>query len=67
MTIDNLDEEVVNLFIEANNACVSKEPAEDPDEEDKIIYGPLGDTCADSDGYVSLPIERLQKLRNEIR
>lgn len=67
LTIDNLDEEVVNLFIEANNACVSKEPAEDPDEEDKIIYGPLGDTCADSDGYVSLPIERLQKLRNEIR
>lgn len=67
LTIDNLDEEVANYFIEANNACVRKEPSEDPDEEDTIIYGPLGDLCADENGYVSLPIEKLQKLRNEIR
>ena len=67
LTIDNLDEEVANYFIEANNACVSKIPSEDPDEEDSIIYGPLGDICADEDGHVSLPIEKLQKLRNEIR
>lgn len=67
LTIDNLDEEVANYFIEANNACVRKEPAEDPDEEDTIIYGPLGDLCADEEGKVSLPIAKLQKLRNEIR
>ena len=67
LTVDNLDEEVANYFIEANNACVSKMPSEDPDEEDTIIYGPLGDLCADEDGHVSLPIEKLQKLRNEIR
>lgn len=67
LTIDNLDEEVANYFIEANNACISKIPSEDPDEEDTIIYGPLGDLCANEEGYVSLPIEKLQKLRNEIR
>lgn len=67
LTIDNLDEEVANYFIEANNACVSKELADDPEEEDTIIYGPLGDLCADEEGIVSLPIDKLQKLRNEIR
>lgn len=67
LTIDNLDEEVANYFIEANNACVRTESSEDPDEEDTIIYGPLGGLCADEDGKVSLPIERLQKLRNQIR
>lgn len=67
LTIDNLDEEVANYFIEANNACVSKIESEDPEEEDTIIYGPLGDLCADKDGYVSLPINKLQNLRNEIR
>ena len=67
LTIDNLDEEVANYFIEANNACVSKEVSTDPDEEDTIIYGPLGDLCADAEGYVSLPIDKLHKLRNEIR
>lgn len=67
LTVDNLDEEVANCFIEANNACVSKIPSDDPDEEDTIIYGPLDKLCADEDGYVSLPIEKMQKLRNEIR
>lgn len=67
LTIDNLDEEVASYFIEANNACVSKIPSEDPEEKDTIIYGPLGDLCADAEGYVSLPIDKLQKLRNEIR
>ena len=41
--------------------------SDDPDKEDTIIYGPLGDLCADGDGHVSLPINKLQKLRNEIR
>lgn len=67
LTIDNLDEEVANYFIDANNACVRKEYAKEPDEEDQIIYGPLGSLCADEDGHVSLPIAELQKLRNEIR
>lgn len=67
LTIDNLDEEVANIFIEANNACVKIEPAKDPEEEDVIIYGPLGTLCADAEGKVSLPIEKLQKNRNEIR
>ncbi len=67
LTIDNLDEEVASCFIEANNACVRKEPATEPDEEDTIIYGPLGNLCADENGHVSLPIGKLQKLRNEIR
>ena len=67
LTIDNLDEEVANFFIEANNDCVSKKPSEDPDEEDTIIYGPLGNLCADAEGHVTLPIDKLQKLRNEIR
>lgn len=87
LTLDNLDEEVANLFIEANNACVRKESVKesnkselvdivankecenenDDKEEVEIIYGPLGDTCADEDGFVSLPIEKLQKLRNDIR
>lgn len=67
LTIDNLDEEVANLFIEANNACVTKIPAEDPEEEDTIVYGPLGSLCADSKGMVELPIKKLQALRKEIR
>lgn len=67
LTIDNLDEEVANYFIEANNACVRKETAENSEVEDVVIYGPLGDLCADEKGYVSLPIDKLQKLRNDIR
>ena len=67
LTIDNLDEEVANIFIEANNACVRTEPSEDPKEKDIIVYGPLGSLCADENGHVSLPIEKLQKLRNDIR
>lgn len=67
LTIDNLDEEVANFFIEANNACVQKIPAENPDDEDTIEYGPLGDTCADENGHVTLPIGKLQNLRNEMR
>lgn len=67
LTIDNLDEEVANYFIEANNACVSKKSSEISEEEDSITYGPLGDLCADEEGHVTLPIDKLQKLRNEIR
>ena len=60
LTLDNLDEEVAKYFICANNACVNK-------QGNNINYGPLGDLCADEDGHVSLPIDKLQKLRNEIR
>lgn len=67
LTIDNLDEEVANIFIEANNACVRKEPAKEPNKKDTIIYGPLGKVCADEEGHVSLPLDKLQELRNEIR
>lgn len=67
LTLDNLDEEAANCFIDANNACVTKIESENPDEEDTIVYGPLGDLCADEEGYVTLPIEKLQTLRNEIR
>ena len=65
LTLDNLDEEVANCFIEANNSCVKKVKKEDSDK-DEIIHGPLT-ICADEEGKVSLPIERLQKLRNAIR
>lgn len=67
LTIDNLDEEVASLFIEANNACVQKIPAENLDEEDTIKYGPLSNLCADENGHVTLPIGKLQNLRNEMR
>lgn len=67
LTIDNLDEEVANCFIDANNACVRKEAPDNDKKEEKIIYGPLGDICADKEGKVTLPIEKLQLLRNEIR
>lgn len=66
MTIDNLDEEAANIIIEANNACVMEEPAKHPYESSHVIYGPLGGLCADEAGHVTLPIAKLQKLRNEI-
>lgn len=66
LTIDNLDEEVANYFIEANNACVLRIPAENPNEEDTIVPGPLGDLCADENGHVILPIDKLRSLRNEM-
>lgn len=67
LTIDNLDEEVANYFIEANNACVKKKETKEADKEDTIIYGPIGKICADENGHVTLPIEKLQKNRNEMR
>lgn len=67
LTIDNLDEEVANYFIDSNNACVWIEKFDDPEKEDIVHYGPLGSLCADEEGYVSLPIEKLQQLRKEIR
>lgn len=65
LTLDNLDEEVANCFIEANNACVKTVIRPESDEV-VIEKGPL-DICTDEDGKVTLPIEKLQKLRNEIR
>ena len=66
LTFENLEEEAANYFIDANNECVKKEPSEDSDEE-IIVYGPLGDLCADEEGKVCLPIEKLQKNRSDIR
>ena len=65
LTLDNLDEEVANCFIEANNACVKKTKKEGAEEEE-IIYGPLT-VCTNEEGKATLPIERLQNLRNAIR
>ena len=67
LTLDNLDEGAANCFIKANNACVTKKEAQKPEEKATIVYGPLGDLCADEAGMVELPIEKLQTLRNEIR
>lgn len=68
LTLDNLDEEVANCFIDANNACVTKVTVTSDDgSKDGIIYGPLGELCADEKGKVSLPIEDLQQIRNSIR
>lgn len=67
LTIDNLDEDVAKCFIDANNDCVYKKPKKDPKDKDIIIYGPLGSLCADDEGHISFPIDKLQKLRNEIR
>lgn len=67
LTLDNLDLEVADYFTKANNECVRIEHQEEPEKKDTIVYGPLKDLCADCEGNVQLPIERLQKLRNEIR
>lgn len=65
LTIDNLDEEVARLFIDANNACVSVVKDETTGKE-RLKYGPLRQ-CMDEDGMVSLPLRRMQDLREEIR
>lgn len=64
LTLDNLDEEVANLFVSANNDLVSKE------SDDKgnvfLVKGPLTD-CCDENGRVELPLKRLLQLRNDMR
>ncbi len=65
LSLDNLDEEVANFLININNACVRKEPIPNS-KEYTIIPGPIT-VCADEEGMVALPIEELQKLRNEMR
>lgn len=67
LTLDNLDKEAAGYLIKANNECVRREKDEEGNDGAKIVYGPLGTLCADADGWVELPIDRLQKLRNEIR
>ena len=63
-TLENLDEEVANVFIEANNELVTKKVLENGKEV--IVKGPIT-VCCDDEGKVKLPIKRLQQLRNKIR
>ena len=63
-TIDNLDEEVARIFIEANNNLV-REKIDDEGTE-YIEQGPIT-VCCDEQGRVELPIRELQELRNTIR
>lgn len=64
LTLDNLDEEVANLFISANNELVTTKT--DDDGNKTVEKGPLKE-CCDEDGMVELPIKRLQQLRNDMR
>ena len=64
LTLDNLDEEVANLFIEQNNRLVSK--TTNSNGTTTIKKGPIT-VCCDEEGKVELPIKRLQQLRSEIR
>lgn len=64
LTLDNLDEEVANIFISENNKLVSK--TTDANGKISIKKGPLT-MCCNEDGMVELPIKRLQQLRNEMR
>lgn len=64
LTLDNLDEEVANVFINANNELVEQRTNENGDTT--IVYGPLT-ICCDDSGKVTLPIKRLQQLRNDMR
>lgn len=66
LTLDNLDEDATECFIAANNECVRTVHNSDSDEE-QVVYGPLGKVCATDDGRIQLPIEELQKLRNDMR
>ena len=63
-TLENLDEEVANIFIEANNELVTKKVLANGEEE--IVKGPIK-VCCDDEGKVKLPIKELQQLRNKIR
>lgn len=64
LTLDNLDEEVANIFISANNDLV--ETKVDKDGKKTIVKGPIT-VCSDENGIVTLPIKRLQQLRNDMR
>lgn len=64
LTLDNLDEEVANLFIEENNRLVSQ--TINSDGTTSIQKGSIT-VCCNEEGKVELPIKRLQQLRIEIR
>ncbi len=67
LTINNLDEQVANIFIEANNRLVKLEMIENEDGEPikNSIPGPIN-ACRDEDNCVKLPIQELQQLRNRM-
>lgn len=64
LTLDNLDEEVANVFIAANNDLVENKVNEDGSAT--IVKGPIT-ICCNDEGKVELPIKRLQQLRNDMR
>lgn len=64
LSIDSLDEEVANVFIEENNKLVKKSIKEDGKEY--IEYGPIKD-CCDKEGKAKLPLQELQELRHKMR
>ncbi|MDD5988309.1 MAG: C1 family peptidase [Bacteroidales bacterium] len=64
LTLDHLDADAANVFIDANNALVSIKIDDDGVKTGE--HGPLTD-CLDDDGFVELPVGRLQQLRGNMR
>ncbi len=64
LTLDHLDADAANVFIDANNTLVSIKTDDDGVKTGE--HGPLTD-CLDDDGFVELPVGRLQQLRGNMR
>ena len=64
LTLDHLDADAANVFIDANNTLVSIKIDDDGVKTGE--HGPLTD-CLDDDGFVELPVGRLQQLRGNMR
>ena len=64
LTLDHLDADAAGVFIDANNTLVSIKI--DDDGVKTGGHGPLTD-CLDDDGFVELPVGRLQQLRGNMR
>lgn len=64
LTLDNLYEEVAEVFTSANNLL--SRVARDADGNLHIVNGPLT-KCCDDEGNVHLPIKELQQRRYEMR
>lgn len=64
LTLDYLDADAANVFIDANNELVTIKIDDDGVKTGE--HGPLTD-CQDADGFVELPVGRLQQLRGDMR
>ncbi|MGM9691734.1 MAG: C1 family peptidase [Alloprevotella sp.] len=64
LTLDHLDADAANVFIDANNELVTVKIDDDGVKTGE--HGPLTD-CQDADGFVELPVKRLQQLRGDMR